>query len=236
MDKVEHNDIREAILNKAESIIAENGVTSLKISDFTIGLGISTTLFYSIFKTKEDILVALTTRAFDQALTLKWWKNLTSHSGLEKFIAYILEEFKFTETNSLYSAISTISCNKLVFQNASSIYLKKLNHLAREYWETPIQLLMQAREQQEIQATDEQIHQLCHLICTYLRGREMIDNTYTGKEYFEELRFDNARFITQLLKDLCPGRHLNSNTLRNAQELRRKLAAYRSHSEQINTN
>ncbi|MFG0454349.1 TetR/AcrR family transcriptional regulator [Shewanella mangrovisoli] len=228
MEKLEHAKIREAILDRAETIIAKNGVMSLKISDFTKGLGISTTLFYSLFQTKEDILAALTTRAFNQTLTMRWWVNLNDNSGLEKFIAYILEEIKFTEEHSLHSAISTISCNRLIFENANSVHLKELNHLAREYWETPIQLLIQAREQQEIQATDEQINQLCHLLCTYLRGREMINNTYTGKEYSEELRFDNARFITQLLKELCPNHSIKPQTLRNAQELRRKLVGYRS--------
>ncbi|BCV43929.1 hypothetical protein TUM17379_09470 [Shewanella algae] len=232
MNKPEHNSIREAILDLAESVIAKEGILSLKVSDITKGLGISTTLFYSIFKTKEDILVALTCRAFDQVLGLRWWLNLESYSGLEKFIAYILNEIQFTETYSLRSSISTISCNRLIFNKASATYLRNLNRLAMEYWETPIQLLSQAKEQQEIQANEVQIQQFCHLLCTYLRGRELVGNTYAGKEYSQDVRFDNARLLTQLLKELCPGKRLNPKTLARAQQLRRELPGHRVQRQQ----
>ncbi len=227
MAKVDHVVIREAILDKAESIIDSEGILSLKIVDITKSLKISTTLFYSIFKSKEDIFVALACRAFDQALSMRWWINLEGYSGLEKFIAYTLDEMQCTEKYSLYSSISTISCNKLIFGRACPVNLRQLNHLAMEYWETPIQLLMQAREQQEIEATDIQIKQFSHLVCTYLRGRELIDNTYAGKEYTDDVKFDNARLLSQLLKGICPKQCVCSEKIVKAQQLRRELDHHR---------
>ncbi len=232
MQKSEHLIIRKAILDKAESIIEKDGILSLKIVEITKSLNISTTLFYSLFKNKEDIFVALACRAFDQTLSMRWWINLDEYTGLEKFIAYILDEMQFTEKHSIQSSISTISCNKLIFGRACPVNLRQLNHLAMEYWETPIQLLTQAREQQEIEANDIQIKQFCHIICTYLRGRELIDNTYAGKEYSDDVRFDNARLLTQLLKDICPKQCLCSKKITRAQQLRRELAHYREKQEE----
>jgi hypothetical protein len=85
-------------------------------------------------------------------------------------------------------------------------------------------------------ANDVQIQQFCHLLCTYLRGRELVGNTYAGKEYSQDVRFDNAKLLTQLLKELCPGKRLNPQTLARAQQLRRELPRYRElRQQQLNT-
>ncbi|MBV7317458.1 TetR/AcrR family transcriptional regulator [Shewanella sp. NIFS-20-20] len=168
------------ILSVAEQLIYKEGVIGFKFCSVAKEAGISTTTLYKLFSNKEDILVALAFRCFDGSKSKKWWLELEA-DGLTKVIAFYI--FQLNTLNSLpfYSSLSTLTCNPLIADRASRPQTNKHNKNAYAFWETPIALLQQAREQGLCQLNDIAITRLCTLLSTTIRGQHLISFAEVGK-------------------------------------------------------
>ncbi|MCL1038377.1 TetR/AcrR family transcriptional regulator [Shewanella submarina] len=185
------------ILRVAEQLIHREGVIGFKFCSVAKEAGISTTTLYKSFSNKEDLLVALASKCFDGSKSKKWWLTL-DYDALSKVLAYYTLHLDCCSDSPFYSSMSTLACNQLICSRSNHPHISELNKHAYGFWQTPIELLQQARAAGQCQLTDDAIQRLCGLISVVIRGRELISNTEVGRSCSED-----AALTTRWILEFC---------------------------------
>lgn len=208
----------EHILSVSEKLISRDGVIGFKFCSIAKEAGISTTSLYKLFSNKEDILVALASKSFSQTKSKKWWLELET-DALTKVIAYYIFELELVQSMPFYSSMSTLTSNQLICGRSVHPHISELNKHAYGFWQTPIALLKQSREQGGCQLSDEAIARLCALLSVIIRGQEVVSCAEVGKNCSEEANLTTEWIIEFCFKQSGFEHHLINHCMRQAQEL-----------------
>ncbi|MCP5021503.1 MAG: TetR/AcrR family transcriptional regulator [bacterium] len=109
-----------AILESSRRIFREHGALGLRISEIAKDVGISVGTFYSNFRSKEDLLMAMGHECLDERL--KGFEGVLQTPGLnalEKVVLSILRNFIFTFDHPELYAIERIARSPSVWEESS---------------------------------------------------------------------------------------------------------------------
>ncbi len=109
-----------AILESSRRIFRDDGALGLRISEIAKDVGISVGTFYSNFRSKEDLLMAMGHECLDERL--KGFEGIFQTPGLnavEKVLLAILHDFIFTFDNPNQYAIERIARSPSVWEESS---------------------------------------------------------------------------------------------------------------------
>lgn len=208
----------EHILNISEKLISRDGVVGFKFCTIAKEAGVSTTSLYKLFSNKEDILVALASKSFSNTKSKKWWLELEV-DALIKVVAYYIFELELVKNLPFYSSMSTLTSNPLICGRSVHPHISELNKYAYGFWQTPIALLKQSREQGRCCLSDEAIARLCALFSIIIRGQEVVSCAEVGKNCSEEANLTTSWIIEFCFMQSGFEHHLIADCMRQAQEL-----------------
>ncbi|MGI2261607.1 TetR/AcrR family transcriptional regulator [Shewanella sp. GXUN23E] len=206
------------ILNVAEQLIHKEGVIGFKFCSVAKEAGISTTTLYKLFSNKEDILVALAIRCFEGSKSKKWWLDLEG-DGLTKVIAFYILQLDSINCLPFYSSLSTLTCNPLIADRAGRPQTSEHNKNAYAYWQTPIALLQQARNEGFCQLNDIAITRLCTLLSTTIRGQHLTSFAEVGRSCSEDADLSTEWIIEFFFKQMGFDHFVVMESLKNAHAL-----------------
>lgn len=88
-----NDDVRERILEEASGLITQKGFDSVSLAMIAEACGISKGTLYYHFKTKEDIVLELQNRYFQQQKELwnLWMDDESKDTSLNRLIMYVLQ-------------------------------------------------------------------------------------------------------------------------------------------------
>ena len=107
---------REAILDAAQSLIAEHGYQAMKMGDVAVAAELSKGTLYLYFQNKDDLCAAVATRAVDSFIPALRDRMATTRSGLEAVRSLLTAycDFSMAHPHIFRFAIAWTNANALM--------------------------------------------------------------------------------------------------------------------------
>ncbi len=176
------------ILDTAEEAIVNNGLFSLSLLELARQSGCSVNTLYNYFANREDVAIGLFNRVIAK------WGIMASELSIEgagsapqRYAAIQLIWLYRNERAVDEAGSQFLAALPSVWQHASHQRIATTRALLAHWYHLNCQFLMQSRDREELNATDEEIMLSVNLVTCAERGMSLFGNNHTFRDQIAQL-------------------------------------------------